>query len=246
MNEELRQDSVVRFCEALTKRVREALDILGGMFSLDANEVIYNADHNIIRVKCRRTKGDDWIYSFTLDDGSECHFHVENRTAIAVYRNERFRLHVYQVEEMYVNGDIHYSKHEIDYHPSGLSTTIDPRLSQSLVNAKSWDDFDAILNSKVRWLTQVNRKEWAPSVIVQRGFDQDLELVAIAAYPKHSDQSVEWHFEWDNGNTTKGYQDTSTTEGRNLYQKLTKQLVECNPTGEWRAAFLSNVTAAEG
>lgn len=246
MNEELRQDTIVRFCEKLTERVRTAIKVLGPKCPGFNDSRLFNIDHNLIRVLVKKVNEDRWAYSFTTDHGDQFVISHLEPTPVDKYLGNRFRLSIYEVDELYVNADIHFTKHEIDYHPSGLSTTIDPRLGQSLVNAKTWDDFDAILNSKVRWMTQVNRKEWLPSVVVQRGFDQDLELVAVGANPKHDGQSIEWHFEWDDGTTTKGYQDISTTEGRDLYLKLTSQLIECNPVTEWRAAFLSNVTTAEG
>lgn len=236
-NEELRQDSVVRFCEALTKRIREAITILGSNWPKEGLAAAFNEEHNVIRVLASKYHEKKWSYSLLLDNGEQVRFDVINDTAIARFRDERFRLHVFQVEEMYRNGDIHFSKNVVDYHPSGLSTGFNRFLDMDLSRIEDYTEYREALSQKVRWVTQVCREQWASSVYVQRKFDQDLKLVNISTWD-HDERTVAMLMNWSDGSETPHYFDRSHPHAEKVYNQLTSTIFLKDRQPGWIASYM--------
>lgn len=122
MNEELRQVKVVEFCETLTKRIRNAIAVLGPLCPGYGREELHG-ENNIIRIQAVKKGRDYWKYLFTFDDGMQFDVMHQNITMTRAYVGERFNGIVFEVKEMFHNGDIHFTKHKIDVMPDGLDTS---------------------------------------------------------------------------------------------------------------------------
>lgn len=237
MNEELRQVKVVEFCEALTKRIRTAVAVLGG-FAPGASAEFHKLDNNVIRLEVRKVDKFEWLHRYTLDDGSQHKVKFVDMTEAEKYATEKFHNYVFQQDGLYRNGDLHFSKCEIDRHPSGLSTGLNPVLEVKLRDVKSWAEFDETLTGKMKWYTQVYRDEWEPSKVIQQGFDQDKLLSGISVVPL-VDDVMAWQFTWNDGEVTiANTTSVNNPRTKEIYNRIVNGLLEQTLEAPWRLAYL--------
>lgn len=238
MNEELRQVKVVEFCEALTKRIRTAIAVLGG-FAPGAKAEFHNSDNNVIRLQVSKIDQFEWKHTYTLDNGDVREVKFVDLTEAEKYATEKFHNYVFQQGGLYRNGDIHFSKCEIDWHPSGLSTGFNPLLNTKLSDVATWSEFDETLTSKMKWFTQVYRDEWEPAKVIQQGFDQDKLLSGIAVVPL-MDDVVAWQFTWNDGEVTiANTTSINNPRTKEIYNLAVKGLLEQTLDAPWRLSYLS-------
>lgn len=237
MNEELRQVKVVEFCEALTKRIRTAIAVLGG-FAPGAKADFHKLDNNVIRLQVKKVDQYEWLHRYTLDDGDVHEVKFVDMTEAEKYATEKFHNYVFQQDGLWNNGDIHFTKCDIDRHPSGMSTGFNHHLNVKLSDVKSGTEFDETLTEKMKWYTQVYRAEWEPARVIQQGFDQGKQLSAVSVLPMVNNIYA-WQFTWNDGEVTianmTGINNPRTKE---IYDRIVNGLFAQPATPPWRAAYL--------
>lgn len=236
MNEEMRQVKVVEFCEALTKRIRTAIAVLGS-YAPGHNAEFHKLDNNIIRLQVTKVDKFEWLHKYTLDNGDAHKVEVLDLSEAERYATEKFHNYVFQTDALLVNGDIHFTKCEIDHHPSGLSTGVNEFLHRSLKENMTWSTFEKILTEKMRWYTQVYRKEWNPAAKIQRGFDRDLLLSGVAVELSGPDKLI-WKFTWNDGSIYTDTQQIGDELNDHIYNAITSSLCDGERSAPWRMTYL--------
>lgn len=153
MNEELRQVEVVRFCEALTKRIRDAVKILGPVATGYGKKAIHDPEHNVIRAEAYKlgtNDSDQWDYTFTLDDGTVVKYDVIRDTPLKAYIEDQFMVHVFG-DIVKTSADIHFSKTEICNKPKGPATTVDPYIYSGIRSPMTIMDFEKCLTARAKF-----------------------------------------------------------------------------------------------